>query len=187
MQSYFKLIYLKKTLQDINKLDTYGPLMALHVTIIIWEIYMVIMVELNLEKRYVKNQTKTGQHLTGFLVWLLSHWHTNFCIFRLFLVWLLYLLYHYPIIPTNISKRIKTISLPSHSWLVSILFVPLVSLDFALLLQFSLTLLSCASNCSDHLGLTTNTKKFSPITEQVGYILDCSTKTLWLWQRELFQ
>lgn len=41
---------------------------------------------------------------------------------------------------------------------LSILFVPLVSLDFDLLLQFGSTLLSYASNCSDNLGLSTNTK-----------------------------
>lgn len=40
------------TLQAINELDTYGPLMALHVTIIIWQIYMVITIELNVQKRF---------------------------------------------------------------------------------------------------------------------------------------
>lgn len=42
-----------------------------------------------------------------------------------------------------------------------ILFVPLVSLDFDLLLQFSSTLLSYASNCSDNLGLRKNTEKIN--------------------------
>lgn len=55
--------------------------MALHVTIIIWQIYMIITVELNAEQKIQKqnnnkraksnqpsNNKKTGQHLTGFLV-----------------------------------------------------------------------------------------------------------------------
>lgn len=58
--------------------------MALHVTIIIWQIYMIIMVELNAEQKIQKqnnnkraksnqpsNNKKTGQRLTGFLVWVL--------------------------------------------------------------------------------------------------------------------
>lgn len=45
---------------------------------------------------------------------------------------------------------------------LSILIVPLVSLDFDLLHQFSSTFLSYASNCSDNLGLSTNTEKNHP-------------------------
>lgn len=55
----------QKPQQSINKLDTYGPLMALHVTIIILQIYMVIMVELNAEQKIQKqnnnNRAKTKQ------------------------------------------------------------------------------------------------------------------------------
>lgn len=61
--------------------------------------------------------------------------------------------------PLTYQKKLRPLSLSSHSWLLSILFVPLVSLDFALLLQFCPTLLSYVSNCSGHLGPTMNTNK----------------------------
>lgn len=89
--------------------------MALHVTIIIWQIYMVVMVELNLEQRCgKKTQTKTGQYLTKFLVWVLSHWESNFCIFRLFPVrFILYFLL-YPL--TYQKDMAKWNSSSKHSW-----------------------------------------------------------------------